>query len=232
MAGTACGRFDSSTVTVKTVPMQTRDILLEAGLRVFSRHGYRRASMSMVAEEAGLTRQAVYHHFASKEQLFSALVDMLNVRAHAAAATAVDAGPRQPMADRLVRALVAHQAAILQGVAGSLHEDELMAEGMKRCGGAVELHARRFEQLLASIVRHAVASGEVVPVSGSSERQFISLLLAAAKGIKVTHLQAGAKAHAQALGLMVRVLCRGAFAIPSQSHSIQMTGHSARRART
>lgn len=211
--------------------MQTRDMLLDTSLRVFSRHGYRRTSMSMVAEDAGLTRQALYHHFASKELLFSALVDRLNARAHAAAVAAVDACSQQSLAERLERSLVAHHREIFQGVAGSLHGDELMAEGMKRCGGTMTLHARRFERLLESIVHDAVEAGEVAPASGFSERQFIALLLAAVKGIKATYLQQGPKAHAQALGLMVRALCRGAFVAPAQSRRNQITGHSARRAR-
>ena len=37
---------------------------------IFARSGYRRASMSQIAEKAGLTRQALYHHYASKEALF------------------------------------------------------------------------------------------------------------------------------------------------------------------
>ena len=39
-------------------------------MEVFAHSGYRRASMDQVAEAAGLTRQAVYHYFKSKEQLY------------------------------------------------------------------------------------------------------------------------------------------------------------------
>ena len=53
--------------------MEPRDGILKAAQVVFARHGFRQTSMTMVAEEAGLSRQALYHHFASKEELFARL---------------------------------------------------------------------------------------------------------------------------------------------------------------
>ena len=44
--------------------------ILDATMLVFRRHGLRRSSIEQVAEAAGLTRQALYHHFESKEALF------------------------------------------------------------------------------------------------------------------------------------------------------------------
>ena len=44
-------------------------------MTVFRRHGFRRSSIEQAAEAAGLTRQALYHHFDSKEALFRAVVN-------------------------------------------------------------------------------------------------------------------------------------------------------------
>src|SRR2546422_4324449 len=61
---------------------RTRERLLEAAGRVFARDGFVAASIDAVAEEAGLTKGAVYSNFASKEDLFLALIDVhLNERA-------------------------------------------------------------------------------------------------------------------------------------------------------
>ena len=46
--------------------MKPRDRILEAAMAVFRRHGFRRSSIEQAAEAAGLTRQALYHHFKSK----------------------------------------------------------------------------------------------------------------------------------------------------------------------
>jgi AcrR family transcriptional regulator len=54
---------------------QTRQDLLNAALAVFSRKGYAAARLSDIAQAAGVTRGAIYHHFGGKEELFIALLD-------------------------------------------------------------------------------------------------------------------------------------------------------------
>jgi AcrR family transcriptional regulator len=49
--------------------------LLDASERVFARRGYRGASLDEIAAEAGYSKGAVYSNFASKEDLFLALLD-------------------------------------------------------------------------------------------------------------------------------------------------------------
>jgi len=46
--------------------------VLEAALRVFSRYGVKRTSMSDIAEEAGVSRQTLYKAFRSKDDVLSA----------------------------------------------------------------------------------------------------------------------------------------------------------------
>lgn len=52
--------------------------ILEAAFRVFAERGYPGASIDVVAEEAGLTKGAVYWHFASKRDLFRELMLLRN----------------------------------------------------------------------------------------------------------------------------------------------------------
>ena len=54
---------------------RTRAQLIDAAAAVFARHGYVAASLDEVAEEAGLTKGAVYSNFDSKEDLFQAVID-------------------------------------------------------------------------------------------------------------------------------------------------------------
>ncbi len=54
---------------------QTRERLLEAATKVFSKRGFYEASLDEVAEEAGFSKGAVYSNFANKEGLFMALLD-------------------------------------------------------------------------------------------------------------------------------------------------------------
>jgi AcrR family transcriptional regulator len=52
----------------------TRQRLLEAALKVFSRQGYAAARLEDIADEAGVTRGAIYWHFKNKADLYNTLV--------------------------------------------------------------------------------------------------------------------------------------------------------------
>ena len=53
----------------------TRAEVLAAAERVISDHGFVAASVDEIAKAAGLTKGAVYHHFASKEELLLELLE-------------------------------------------------------------------------------------------------------------------------------------------------------------
>jgi AcrR family transcriptional regulator len=53
---------------------QTRAALLDAAARVFVERGFTGASVEAIAAEAGYTRGAFYSNFATKEELFAALL--------------------------------------------------------------------------------------------------------------------------------------------------------------
>lgn len=59
--------------TVLQVANPKHDVICDAARRVFLRDGYR-ASMDLVAAEAGVSKQTVYNHFGSKEGLFRAII--------------------------------------------------------------------------------------------------------------------------------------------------------------
>lgn len=48
---------------------------MRAAAKVFARHGFDGVSLDQVAEEAGYTKGAVYSNFASKDDLFTALIE-------------------------------------------------------------------------------------------------------------------------------------------------------------
>lgn len=59
----------------KTEAQKTRLHLLDAALEVFWRDGVTRASLQAIAQEAGVTRGALYWHFKNKEDLFETLFE-------------------------------------------------------------------------------------------------------------------------------------------------------------
>ena len=54
---------------------QTRAQLLSAADRLFEQQGYAATTLAQIAEEAGLTKGAVYSNFASKEELFLEMLE-------------------------------------------------------------------------------------------------------------------------------------------------------------
>ena len=55
----------------------TRELLLESAGRIATREGFARISLDRVAEEAGLTKGAIYSNFASKDELLLELIARL-----------------------------------------------------------------------------------------------------------------------------------------------------------
>lgn len=58
----------------------TRERILDAALGVFAGKGYHRASVDDIVRASNTSKGAVYHHFATKEAVFLALVDDFAMR--------------------------------------------------------------------------------------------------------------------------------------------------------
>jgi AcrR family transcriptional regulator len=56
----------------------TRGQLIEVATRLFAEHGYEGTSIEAVLLAAGVSRGALYHHFAGKEALFEAVVSAVS----------------------------------------------------------------------------------------------------------------------------------------------------------
>jgi AcrR family transcriptional regulator len=54
---------------------RSRGQILDAALKLFSHHGYGATSVNDIADEAGVSKGNVYHHFPDKEAIFRALLD-------------------------------------------------------------------------------------------------------------------------------------------------------------
>lgn len=142
----------------------TRQNLLGAALKVFSRQGYASARLEDVAEEAGVTRGAIYWHFKNKADLYNTLV----AETLGGIQSVVDRAVRQggtfleiqrrvmiyittlPEVDEVYRAVM--ELTILK----TGYEPELQ-EGLRAKNEA----ARQVEEELAGYFRMGIAIGEV-----------------------------------------------------------------------
>ena len=57
----------------------TRSLILDAAERVFQRRGVSRTSLQEIAQEADLTRGAIYWHFQNKGEVFNAMLDRVTL---------------------------------------------------------------------------------------------------------------------------------------------------------
>jgi AcrR family transcriptional regulator len=68
-------RADRRSRAARAEGRDAREALLQAAAEVFAAHGFVRASVDQIAERAGYSKGALYWHFASKEDIFLALLE-------------------------------------------------------------------------------------------------------------------------------------------------------------
>lgn len=167
--------------------------LMEAALTVFTRLGFRKASMDEVARAAGISRQGLYLHFATKEELFRASVQYLLEVATAALADAT-----LPVEGRLVAAFDAWVGRFV----GALGPDAAdLGAAAKELVGQHEGH---FVEAVARVLRASGLAAAYKP-AGVTGRKLAETLYASARGLK--HGTATREAFVESMTIAVRVMC-------------------------
>ncbi len=179
---------------------------------VFVRYGYRLTSMEMVGQEAGLTRQAVYHHFETKEVLFRAVVESVNAGAHDAAVAA--GAQREEAGGGLAEVLAAQIAArwryFIERVKNSPHADELMSEHYRQSEDLIRLFIEMEHRLAVETIERFVRRGAKLRAGMTPDKLALSVQLAE-RGAKTDMADAVSFAN---LEFTIDLLVRGAMASP------------------
>ena len=105
--------------------MRTYDRVLDAAAEEFARYGYANTNLQKIADRIGVTKGALYGHFASKEELAAALTDHLDGAMEALLTDATK--PSTPTLNRL-RALVLTLGRLFQTDARALAALRLAVE--------------------------------------------------------------------------------------------------------
>ncbi len=77
-----------------------KDEIVDEATRLFAERGYEGASMADLAERVGLRKASLFHHFASKDVLYAAVLERSSLRSSAAIARARRATARSSSAPR------------------------------------------------------------------------------------------------------------------------------------
>lgn len=178
---------------------ERRTALLAAAAEVFARYGYRKASMDDVARAAGLSRQGLYLHYPTKEQLFREGLRHLIDTLLAGASAALDDPQRGPQA-RLVAAFDAMHGSLIDGM-DRARMAELIEASTRLVGDLVREQEQTFHaRLVAAIERDRVAAGV-----GTAE-EVAETLDAVSHGIK--RRVASRAEYVARMQTAVRLLCR------------------------
>jgi AcrR family transcriptional regulator len=188
----------------------TRQRILDGALVVFGRYGFRQTSMEAVAEEVGLSRQALYRHFAAKDALFAAVVASLHENALRAAREAV-AAARVAHADAagvIAAQLDARNVFMLSRLQGSAHAAELAEENGRRCGTIAVEVGRRFAGELATTIEEEARGRRLALAPGLGASELAEYLIVSVHGLKDAGLPL--ERFRRDLARLVRLIVAGA----------------------
>jgi len=203
-----------SRLSRKEKQAQTRSCLMRSAAKLFAQRGFRDASIDDVAEDAGFTKGAFYANFASKEDLFLAMLDEHFARRvqeieRLVAADGTDAEKAmQAGADfnRMLSSDPEWQRLLFEFTAYAVRNNEFRAELVAR---SQALRAR----LSAALATRAEQLGieSTIPVD-----ELALMIGAMARGVAAERLLEGDQVPDELFGTMLVVLMAGIRALAAE----------------
>ena len=137
----------------------TRKQILDASLRLFSEKGFARTSVRDIAQAAGITDAAIYYHFASKRDLFEALIEERGFTAalENLERAEITVGPREAIQGIAMGALefiYANRDLMKVLMVEAMAQDPVAAEEYR-------ILVERWEKAEARILRHYAEHGQL-----------------------------------------------------------------------
>jgi AcrR family transcriptional regulator len=137
---------------------RTRGALLQAARALFAEKGFAATGREEIAERAGVTRGALYHHFASKTEVAAAVVDELEGELVRLVIAAAQEG--SGVRDQLHRGCRAYMDACADPTMARILADAPAVLGLEACRA---LDAVACAPLLAEVFAQAESEGVAVP---------------------------------------------------------------------
>lgn len=162
---------------------ETRARILEAAVKQFSVHGYNKASVDNICEQAGVSKGAFYHHFQTKQDVFLALLDgWLQTFDQA-----IEASKDQSVPETF-QMMVEYFPYIFQSAGDNLPmflEFWLQASRNEKIWQASIAPYRRYHKHFASLIKRGIAEGSFVDVNPDLAAR---LIVSAAMGLLLQSL--------------------------------------------
>lgn len=153
--------MNPSTGTREQASAEVRDRLVEAALVEFADHGFEGASTRSIAARAGAHQPQINYHFASKAELWKAVMMRLLDELDAALVIAPGTPPRDTM-EQIIRAIVAMSASRPELNRIMIHEGTHPSD---RLEWLTDTQIRPRATAMLDLWDALVASGDAAPVS-------------------------------------------------------------------
>ena len=191
-------------------PASARDKLLEAAVRLVRTQGFSATGVEQLCAEAGVTKGAFFHHFASKEQLGIAAAQYWSTSTSEFFASAPFHHEAEPAARVLgyidLRiALISGPAESFSCVAGTMLQESFASSPAIRdaCAASIDANARALEDDIAAAL---APRGLVEPAAASLARHIQTVIQGAFVTAKALPPEAAAPAARESLGHLRRYL--------------------------
>jgi AcrR family transcriptional regulator len=179
-----------------------RIAILDAATAVFLRYGFKKTSMDDLARAAGLSRQGLYLHFPTKEELFKAGILRLIAATRAAGQAAL--ASELPVDERVLAYFVAIHSPL--GESSTENMSELMEATVHLVGDAA---AAFEEERTAALARLLKQSGIAAAwkEAGLSAAELAAQLFATSHGIKLA--VKSRDDYRKRMRVAVQIVCNG-----------------------
>lgn len=213
---------------------QRRSQIVRVAMQLFSRRGFRGTTTKEIARAAGVSEAMVFRHFATKEELYSAIIDD-----KACAGDAED--PRQIVADALAEK---NDRAVFEGLAlNALVQNECDPEFQRLLlYSALEEHelaqmfwdkfVRRVYEFLGDYIRERQKDGAMVEIEPAVVvRAFIGMVIHHSLNNNLYDRKRSLLkiSNEEAAGRFARILLDGITAASSSKRVVDFAGRNTRR---
>ncbi len=189
-----------------------RSAIVAAATHLFAQRGFAETSMRQIAEAAGVSKAAIYHHFRDKDRLYRSLLEEAIDSLTAAMKRVLDDGSAPA---QLAQALAEHLRFAIEhsDLLRVLVAEELQPTGRrKRLEGVIARHREEELAVFRTVMERGIARGEFKPVDPVLSAQALAAIIHI---LDVGMLSADAPLPvSETVGNMMDVLLNGLGASP------------------
>lgn len=160
------------------VSEERKNQIIEAAMTVFSRQGFHEARMDDIAQEAGLSKGALYLYYKSKDAIIAAILKYFFALELRKTRAILEAGSGLSIDERLlnINHFFAADLKWLSMAAPVMFEFYAVAARQKAVRQSLKEYFKEYRDQLTTFIQRSIDSGEICPVDAEQVAIMISAL--------------------------------------------------------